>query len=290
MIQFAIDRARDGGVGRIAVNVHHLADEMETGLQGLDFGQAKLHLSDERGMLLGSAGGLRHAMELLGPGPYLVGNADTMSAFDVSSLVETHRKAKKDLGSQVTLSLLPIPEGMGPYRVIEWEDASGKVTSIGAPSKKGWFYAGWAVIERDFLLRFPKGKPADLLTEGFLPAVKEGILCGHAAEGAWFDIGSPELWAETHFQILALAEAGTLPSLWKTRIEEVSLRLQKGVYIRRGTGASMVPSEKLLSPLYLDAEIAPDQAGPRAVLYGLSTVPSIVSNVIAYGGVSQKLR
>ena len=58
------------------VNVHHFADLMEAHLARRAF--PRILVSDERAGLLDSAGGIIHALPLLGDGPILVANTDNV--------------------------------------------------------------------------------------------------------------------------------------------------------------------------------------------------------------------
>lgn len=75
-----LDRLAAGGISRAVVNIHHLADQIESHLAGRRAaGQPPdLVLSDERAALLETGGGVRKALPLLGAGPFLVANADTL--------------------------------------------------------------------------------------------------------------------------------------------------------------------------------------------------------------------
>src|SRR4051794_34692208 len=64
VIQFQMDSLVHSGVSRLVVNVHHHAVSTQEGLQSLDRGASALQTSDESGLLLGSAGGIRNALPL----------------------------------------------------------------------------------------------------------------------------------------------------------------------------------------------------------------------------------
>ena len=75
-----LDRLEAAGIGRAVVNVHHLADQIEARLarrkaEGL--GPVTV-VSDERDALLETGGGVARALPLLGEGPFLICNADTL--------------------------------------------------------------------------------------------------------------------------------------------------------------------------------------------------------------------
>ncbi len=76
MIDYALDRLAEAGIERAVVNVHHLADKVEEHLRGRT--RPRILISDERDALLETGGGIRKALPLLGPGPFLALNSDSL--------------------------------------------------------------------------------------------------------------------------------------------------------------------------------------------------------------------
>src|SRR5688572_2034592 len=67
LLDHVLDRLADAGVTTAVVNVHHMADQIETHLKGRT--QPKIAISDERGALLDTGGGVIKALPLLGAEP-----------------------------------------------------------------------------------------------------------------------------------------------------------------------------------------------------------------------------
>ena len=76
LIDHMLDRLAAAGVRRVVVNVHAFADQMEAHLAGRT--DLQVIISDERGALLETAGGLKAARPLLGDEPILVTNIDSV--------------------------------------------------------------------------------------------------------------------------------------------------------------------------------------------------------------------
>jgi len=76
LIDWTLDRLAASGVKRAAVNVHHYADALEAHLAGRSSPQ--IAISDERGRLLDTGGGLVRAAPLLGPDPVYAANIDSL--------------------------------------------------------------------------------------------------------------------------------------------------------------------------------------------------------------------
>ena len=76
LIDHTLDRLAEAGVETAVVNVHHFADMAEAHLSRRAF--PRILISDERGGLLDSAGGIIRALPLLGDQPFFVANTDNI--------------------------------------------------------------------------------------------------------------------------------------------------------------------------------------------------------------------
>lgn len=75
LIDWGLDAAAQAGIGIAIVNVHYLAGQLEAHLR--DRNDLEIVISDEREMLLDSAGGIVKALPILGTEPFVILNADT---------------------------------------------------------------------------------------------------------------------------------------------------------------------------------------------------------------------
>ena len=91
LIDHVLDRLRDAGIQRAVVNVHHFADQMEAHLAGR--GDMEVLISDERGGLLDSGGGIKNAADKLGREPILVANIDSLWIEGARPALETLKAA-----------------------------------------------------------------------------------------------------------------------------------------------------------------------------------------------------
>ncbi|MCM1290451.1 MAG: NTP transferase domain-containing protein [Prevotella sp.] len=96
MLERVVDSLRYQGFDRIVVNVHHFAEQI------MDFLKVKqwddIMISDERGELLDTGGGILHAEEFLGKNdePFLIHNVDILSDADLNDLMMCHLKSGRD--------------------------------------------------------------------------------------------------------------------------------------------------------------------------------------------------
>lgn len=113
MIAYGFDLARRAGITEIAVNLHHLGDQLRQALgDGSRFGVRLTYF--EEATLLETGGGIAAAREFLRQAPFVVLNSDTITDVDLPAMIERHHERQ----SAVTLMLRPDPEA-ARYGVIE---------------------------------------------------------------------------------------------------------------------------------------------------------------------------
>ena len=76
LIDHVLDRLEEAGIGRVVINVHHLADQLVGHLE--ERRRPHLVLSDERAKLLDTGGGVSKALKTLGTEPFLIHNSDSV--------------------------------------------------------------------------------------------------------------------------------------------------------------------------------------------------------------------
>lgn len=97
MLEHQLLHLRQAGFDHFVINVHHFADRIldfldRNGNFGLD-----IAISDERGLLLDTGGGIRQAMHLFqSDEPVLVHNVDIFSNTDLASLYRCHTASGAD--------------------------------------------------------------------------------------------------------------------------------------------------------------------------------------------------
>ncbi len=76
LIDHVLDRLAAAGVERAVVNIHHFAEQMIHHLE--DRTRPRITISDERGLLLGTGGGVKKALPQLNGAPFFHINSDTL--------------------------------------------------------------------------------------------------------------------------------------------------------------------------------------------------------------------
>ncbi|WP_310496146.1 nucleotidyltransferase family protein [Sandarakinorhabdus sp.] len=201
-----LDRALDGvaaaGIGRAVVNAHYFADQIEAAVAGRRDG-LDIAVSDERGLLLETGGGIAKALPLIAGDAFYTINADNMwidgSSDTLRLLAQRWDAAQMD----VLLLLVPMArahgyEGRGDFHM----DAAGLIKPRGEVRVAPFVYSGIQIISR----RLFEGEPVAPFTmwRVWNKALAQGRMFGAVHQGLWFHVGTPASIGETE-TLLAVA-------------------------------------------------------------------------------------
>jgi N-acetyl-alpha-D-muramate 1-phosphate uridylyltransferase len=189
LIDYVLDRLADAGVESAVVNVHHLADALERHLAPRQ--RPRILISDERGALLGTGGGIAKALPQLGSAPFFLVNSDTVWLDGVkpnfARLAESFDSAAMD----ALLLLAPTAgsvgySGRGDFAMLP----DGRLRRRAEHEVVPFVYAGAAILSPALFAGAPTG--AFPLTRLYDRAGAEDRLFGVRLEGLWMHIGTPD--------------------------------------------------------------------------------------------------
>jgi N-acetyl-alpha-D-muramate 1-phosphate uridylyltransferase len=194
LIDHALDRLAAAGVARAIVNVHYKADLIEAHLQKRQ--APAIEISDERAALLDTGGGVKKALPRLGPGPFLIHNADSVWIEGVGSnlarLAGAWDEARMDC-----LLLLAVAsashgyQGRGDFAL----ESDGRIRRRKVEQELVPFaFTGVSVAHP----RLFDGSPdaAFSLNLVWSRAIAAGRAYGVRMDGEWMHVGSPDALAE----------------------------------------------------------------------------------------------
>jgi len=186
----------------VVINLHHLAEVVIDLLgDGTDYGLPPLRYSQED-KILGTAGGVRNARELLaGDGPIVICNADFLSDIDIAAALEAHRAS----GLPATLVLAEHRPG---YSSVEVDPANRVLSLAGRPEvdrsrvAAKYLFTGCHIIEEELLDALPDNDPSDWVRHIYWDLAAEGRLGAYIHEGFWREFGSPLQYLEGSLSLL----------------------------------------------------------------------------------------
>jgi len=200
LIDYSLDRLADAGVERAVVNVHHLADALERHLATRR--RPRIVISDERGELLGTGGGIAKALPELGAAPFFLVNSDTVWLDGVKPNFARLAEAFDAAAMDALLLLAPTTEsigyvGRGDFAMLP----DGRLRPRAEREVVPFVYAGAAILAPALLADAPAGPFP--LTVLFDHAGANGRLFGLRLEGVWMHVGTPEAVAAAEAALAA---------------------------------------------------------------------------------------
>lgn len=195
LLQWGAELLRGEGAGRLACNAHLWPERLRAVAGGIEV--------CEEPRLLGSAGGLRHALGRV-EAELLTWNADVWAeAVPFARLRAAHREAR------ATLSWLLVPHPGGPWNPV-WMDEHDRVLPRDVVGPQGPFhFTGAAAWSPEALALLPEGPSEVNDLRPNLP-----LHLGVVVEPfAWREVGTPEALIQTAAE-LAPEQEGRLPGCY----------------------------------------------------------------------------
>lgn len=191
------------GVTDAVLNLHHLPHTITSIIGDGTAEGVRVRYSWEM-PVLGSAGGPRRALPLLGAARVLIVNGDTLTNVDVGALVEAHEKS----GALVTMAVIPNlePEKYGGVEV----DTDGAVTGFASPARLNnlpareiHHFVGVQVAEAAAFAAVPDNVPYESVKQLYptLMGEQRGSVHAFVTKAEFFDVGTPADYLSTclHF-------------------------------------------------------------------------------------------
>jgi N-acetyl-alpha-D-muramate 1-phosphate uridylyltransferase len=189
LIEWHLGALARAGFREVVVNTSWLAPQLHAALGDGSAWGVSISWSDEGPVPLETGGGILRAVPLLGPGPFLVVNADIWTDIDFAAL-------SLEDGAHAHLVLVPNP----PHNVRGDFGLDGDL--VVSRDTDRFTYSGVGMFRREFFdgasgERFP-----------LLPLLNRAIAARHVRgelhRGAWSDVGTPERLAALDARLRAL--------------------------------------------------------------------------------------
>ncbi len=177
------------GIYRVVINVHHLAARIESFVQSYDGPLEVVCVYEER--LLGTAGGVRNALEHLEPGPFVVVYGDVLVEESLDMMLEFHREK----GAVATLAVHEADSAVGKGTVEVQEN--GRVTRFAEKDSRhdgpALINSGIYVLESELVASLDRGAFSDFGEDVFPHALASGLpIFAYRLSRPVIDIGTQE--------------------------------------------------------------------------------------------------
>jgi len=199
LLDHVLDHLRDAGIGKIVVNVHYLAEQVEQHLAA-SATDLDVRISDERDLLRDTGGGLVHALPLISDDPFICVNADNwwtnVSENAISQLMAHWDETRMD----VLMLLIPLEtaynsQGIGDFNM----DADGRLSRRQGDAPASYVWTGIQMLSKRLIV----DPPADVFSTNIFwdRAIAQGRCIGMVHDGLWFDVGYPAAIAATEAKL-----------------------------------------------------------------------------------------
>jgi len=195
LLDHVLDRLRTAGIPRVVVNVHYLADALEAHLKR-KAGDLDIIVSDERGQLMETGGGLVQARDLIGDKPFLVVNSDNLWVDGPVDAIRLLANRWDDATMDALLLMVPLARanchnGRGDFHM----DPDGLIARRRPGKVAPFVFTGVQLVSRRLFAEVPEGPFSFNLL--WNRAIAAGRAYGVVHQGLWFDVGTPGAIAAT---------------------------------------------------------------------------------------------
>jgi MurNAc alpha-1-phosphate uridylyltransferase len=188
LIDHMLGRLIEVGVTRAIVNVHAFADELEAHLKGRT--DIEILISDERGRLLETGGGVKKARALLGEAPIWVANCDYVWTQDGAGALNRLAEAWDPAVMDACLIVVPKARTLGFDTPGDFfmDSRSALTHRADAPAAPLHCFGIEILNPRRV---YEEAGEAFSMFRVWMKLAKERRLRGFCAEGSWMQIGDP---------------------------------------------------------------------------------------------------
>ena len=187
------------GFTDIVVNLHHQPESVISALGDGDKFGVKIEYTREEPNILGTAGALDNARDLLEDDTFLIVNGKIITDIDIAAALETHRAS----GAIATMVLKPnikrekftivetldgMVKGFGDYaRPLTEEEIRDTENEIPSPL----MFTGIHILEPKVFDYIPRGVYSDIVPTFYNPALANGEkIAAHVSEASWFELST----------------------------------------------------------------------------------------------------
>ena len=203
MLERVITKLATAGFDDITVNIHHFGEKIIEFIEQKNYFGLNIHISDERGMLLDTGGGILKARHFLdGNEPFLVHNADILTDIDLNAMYQSHL----DSGAMATVLEKDRKTSRyfvfdDDYRLQGWINKStGETRPSGFVHREGLHelaFGGIHVISPSIfkpLEEYSQGQAKFSITPFYVDECRAHLINGYVQNTPynWLDVGKPE--------------------------------------------------------------------------------------------------
>lgn len=208
LLEHNIVKLKDAGFDHIVVNIHHFGEQIIEFLKSHDNFGINIRVSDERGQLLDTGGGIKHAISLFDTSkPILIHNVDIISTIDLRELYTAHLDSAMACETRPLGATLAVHQRKtSRYLQFAYDMHLCGWTNVKTGELKGergeaFAFAGIHVVNPN-LLPYLHAQTADVFSiiDFYLSVCNDITIEGSDVTGQeWVDCGKPEALAKAAY-------------------------------------------------------------------------------------------
>jgi NDP-sugar pyrophosphorylase family protein len=236
LIEYNLRLLQASGIEEVAINLHHLGEEIRRVLgDGSGLGIEIVYSPEED--ILGTGGGLVKMRPFLQGGTFILMNADILTGVDLSSVLRFHRERR----AVATMVVRPYPSGSFDYtplvmdqegRLVEFKEVRREPRGGTRPV----LFTGVHVLEPEVFDHLPASGFSCVNTQGYSSMLRSGLeVAAFLEPGPWYDLGDPALYLTANRDLLA--GRLTLGHVGRMDLKDAVLlgeRVEKGAGVQLG--------------------------------------------------------
>lgn len=177
---------RQAGIRRVVLNLHHKPETITAVVgDGSQYGLSVKYSWE--GVVLGSAGGPRHALPLLDADHFLIVNGDTLTDCDLSAIAGRHDAGR----ARVTMAVVDGDVQRYGGVIV---DAAGRVRGFGKPRPEGraFHFIGVQAVNADVFAPLPDNEPSETVKTLYPRLIAEDpdAVAIHHSTAEFLDVGT----------------------------------------------------------------------------------------------------
>ena len=215
MVRRIISWLASNGATELVLNLHHLPETL-TRVAG-DGSDLSVHVRYSwEPVVLGSAGGPRRALPILGVDTFFIVNGDTLTDVGLRALADAHASS----GALVTMALVANrePNRYGGVlldagrRVVGFVKRPSASSGQAAAREGSYHFVGVQIASAGAFRSLPDGEPINSVGRAYdeLIAARPGSIHGHVCDAAFSDVGTPSDYWRTSIACAAAETGGVL--------------------------------------------------------------------------------
>ncbi|HEX2685532.1 MAG TPA: NDP-sugar synthase [Kofleriaceae bacterium] len=260
------------GITELVINTHHRGELIERAIgDGRRFGARIQYLHEP--MLLGTGGGLKHALPLLDPDrrdePFLSINGKLIFDLDVTALIRAYHAAVDagDILGMMVVRRVADARAWGAVNV-EVDDRGPRVADILGDGEH--MFCGVHITRPSVMARLPEGE-SDSIRQGYLPWLSTGerVAAYEHRDGYFAEHSTPERYLASNWALVGGARLAHPP----TKLHGID------------PTARIHPRATIVEPVKIGAGAvvgAGVTVGPNAILGDGATVRASIANTVVF--------